>query len=236
MTSPNGVQILDFDAANGQISYDTNVGGVNAVDAEWSADGSKLYISTGADGRILQYNTDTGTLTNIPALANANGTYGLKLGPDGNIYYLYGDAANEYKLGRILYADSAANLIDHETALFNDANFGNQQFSETAPGVTPPYAISFKQVGMCANNPVQLIPEYPEGTPQPDSVVWYLGDQKFVGTSPSFTPTEATPVGGHCLLGWRFCCICGQCQCTGFSVAGAPGAGYHHLSRLKKLF
>lgn len=190
VASSKGVQILKFDPATGKIEYENNIGGINAFDAAWSADGSKLYISTGNDGNIRQYDAATGQLQAVTT--NAGGIYGLKLGPDGNIYYLYQDPVNEFKLGRITYADSVVSLIENETALFDDTNFGNQQFSETTPGPVPEYSISnIKQAGNCANNPVQLIPEFPAGTPDPDSIVWYVNGQKFSGVSPAFTPEEA---------------------------------------------
>ncbi len=196
VASDQGIHILNIDAATGQVTYDNALPGAGAVyDVAWSADGSKLYYSTGADGRVFQYDAEEGTVLNIPALASANGSYGLKLGPDGNIYYLYQDADNTLKLGRITDADSTLNLISTELGLFNGTDFGSTQFSEITPGPAPTYEISFKQVGNCANNPVQLIPEFPEGTPVPDSIVWYLGNQTFRGTSPTFTPDQTTPVG-----------------------------------------
>ncbi|WPP48543.1 T9SS type B sorting domain-containing protein [Catalinimonas niigatensis] len=193
VAGPNGFHILNFDPGTGTFGF-VNSSNTPAYDVAWSADGSKLYISDGAGGNVFQYNLSNSppnltTLTNALGLGGA-AVYGIQRGPDGSVYLLYEDAG-QFLLGSINSADSAANLLSYETALLNGADFGGRRFSETAPAATPDYTFGVNQVGQCANNPVQLLPQFPQGTPQPDSIVWEIDGQPFSGFSPSFTPEQA---------------------------------------------
>ncbi len=184
-----GAHVLDFDGA-GNFTFDETVGtGQNVFDVAWSPDGSKLYYSTGVGGTVFQHDFNTG---NFSVLVDVDGTasYGLQTGPDGSVYHLY-QTPDGIQLGAISIADSAAILVTYEDGLLDGADFGGQQFSQVAYAAQSDLAFSITQVGQCTNNPVQLIPEFPEGTPEPDSIFWNLPTGPFVGYSPTFTPEEA---------------------------------------------
>ncbi|MEM6841817.1 MAG: gliding motility-associated C-terminal domain-containing protein [Bacteroidota bacterium] len=185
-----GAHVLDFDGA-GNFTLDETVGtGQNVFDVAWSPDGSKLYYSTGVGGTVFQHDFNTG---NFSVLVDVEGTasYGLQTGPDGSVYHLY-ETPDGIQLGAISMADSAATLVTYEDGLLDGADFGGQQFSQVAFAAQSDLAFSITQVGQCTNNPVQLIPEFPEGTPEPDSIFWNLPTGPFIGYSPTFTPEEAS--------------------------------------------
>ena len=86
--SNRNVQILNFDAASGIISFQeeipntgNNDGASYAIyDTEWSPDGMKLYISRfGSDssptGRLLQYDPNAPNVQTVPT-ANLNRSLG----------------------------------------------------------------------------------------------------------------------------------------------------------------
>nr|WKN38487.1 gliding motility-associated C-terminal domain-containing protein [Tunicatimonas sp. TK19036] len=183
-----GVHVLNTDGAGG-LSFSETVGTGPAVnDVAWSRDGSKLYYSTGAT--IFQHDFTSGTFAIVPGVTG-NGSFGLQQGPDGSVYHLYETAGGEYHLGRITMADSAATLVTYENELLNGANFGGSQFPQVAYAAQGDLVFNVQQIGQCTNNPVQLIPQFPEGTPQPDSIIWALPSGDFNGFSPAFTPEEA---------------------------------------------
>ncbi|WP_277485226.1 gliding motility-associated C-terminal domain-containing protein [Catalinimonas alkaloidigena] len=187
----NGFHILSFDPASGSFGF-VNSGNIPAYDVAWSADGSNLYITDGAGGNVYQY---TGGTPPIQTLTNALGlggspVYGIQRGPDGSVYFLYEEGGDSL-LGGINFADSAFNLLTYETALLDGTDFGGRRFSQTSPAATPDYNFGVTQAGQCANNPVQLIPQFPDGTPQPDSIIWNIDGQPYNGFSPTFTPEQA---------------------------------------------
>ena len=202
-----GVRLLTIDPATGQLTYtdDFNIPNTEAAyDTEWSRDGSKLYVSTGAGGNVYQYDTATGTATpgsQAPGVAN----YGLQRGPDGSVYHVYETAGGEFQLGRINSADSAASLLSVDFGLLGGADLGGQQFSATPAsdinlsGVT----LQPSNTGGCTNNPVQLLPNIllngaipqPEnGIPDPDSIVWLIDGQRYAAFSPTIIPEQAPAV------------------------------------------
>lgn len=195
VAGPGGVHILDFDpAATDPLTFINAPQSTDAYDVAWSADGSKLYISNGDGGSVAQYNLLSGNLNPLGSVANADGNYGLQLGPDGSIYHLYQTAGGEFQLGQITSADSAFNLISYEDGLLEGTDFGGRRFSQTSPAPDFDFAINVTPSGFCANTPTQIMPSFPPGIPEPDSIVWDLGGQAFTGISPNISAEQATPV------------------------------------------
>lgn len=110
-------RIADFDPGTGEVSNFSNVAGSpfgtssngysGIIDVEWSPDGSKLYISKlrgnnpSTDGALYQYdlNSPLTDATLIQSVSNSpsNVSKGLRLGPDGIIYWLcYEPLSNGY--------------------------------------------------------------------------------------------------------------------------------------------
>ncbi len=185
----NGAHVLSFNGTG--VSFDETVGtGQNVYDVAWSPDGSKLYYSTGANANVFQHDFARGTSVAVPGVGGV-ANYGLQQGPDGSVYHLYEAADGSFQLGQIMMADSAASLVVYQDGLFNNTDFGGRQFSQPSFAAQSDLAFTVTQVGQCTNNPVQLVPEFAPGTPEPDSIIWVLPNGPFTGTSPTFTPEEA---------------------------------------------
>ncbi len=107
------VVLFDFDATTGRLSnprsdiYTINVPRRNLYGIEFSEDGALLYVArTGANplAEILQYSTMVNTSAAFvnsrvslkdPLIDNYRG---MQRGPDGKIYFLYGDPRLDFKL------------------------------------------------------------------------------------------------------------------------------------------
>jgi len=182
------IHILDFDRASGAISLDTvvlNSGNTDQLteaiyDTEWSADGSKLYISRfgGAAnvGDVLQWDSSLPSSSSLVSILpnQVFGSYGLQAGPDGNIYHLY-QAFNggPFIIGTISDTDSLPSLVQYDATALGSQDFNGQQF----PAILPPRVISltlgFTFSGTCANSPTTF---YPTISPAADTVLWDFGD------------------------------------------------------------
>ncbi len=208
-TAGQGVRLLSIDRSTGALTEtnDFAVPGNEAVyDTEWSPDGTKLFVSTGATSNVYQYDVATGVNLPINNLVPGIGNYGLQLGPDGNVYHLYEAAAGEYRLARINNPNASGTTgLTVDSNLLGGANLGGRQFSSTANSSIDFSNVSLRPtpVGQCLNNPVQLVPNIvlnnstpqPEnGIPEPDSVVWIIDGQRFVGFSPTLIPEQAPSV------------------------------------------
>ncbi|MFP4342690.1 MAG: hypothetical protein ACLFQO_19760, partial [Cyclobacteriaceae bacterium] len=192
---PQGLHILDFDPQSGAFQY-INHNTIAAYDVAFSPDGSKLYVTNGPGNQVSQYNLENQPPTPTPlptGLSGISGIFGIQQGPDGSVYFLY-ENGGASQLGRINFADSAVNLLTYETALLNGTDFGGRRFSQSGPAATPNYNFAATSVGNCTNNPVQIIPQFDPSTPEPDSIVWDIGGERFVGLSPNFTPEQAVAV------------------------------------------
>ncbi len=194
------VQILNINPATGQLTLEQTIGGIgqDAVDTEWSADANnlKLYISTGAGGQLYQYDLDAGALNIVPGSGVATNSFGLKRGPDGNIYHLYqATGGGPFLMGEISAADSVFSLVSYSPNQFGGNDFDTEFFPEFAPLSQQNYSVSFTTVGNCQNQPTQFFPNFPPGTPQPDSLIWLIDGQQIRGFSPSYT--YQNPGGGQ---------------------------------------
>ena len=186
------VEIIDFDDATGQLTFQQQV--VNSAvptatnqaiyDTEWSANGQYLYVSRagepGVPADVLQYDLSTPSSTAFsilpptPAIANS---YGLQMGPDSTIYHIYqATAGGPYLIGQISDTDSLASLVQYNPLAFPGPpppNFNGTQFPSFAPRDTVDINISFTSQGTCANVPTSF---FPTVTPPADSLVWNFGD------------------------------------------------------------
>lgn len=187
------IHILDFDRATGVLALDTvvlNSGNADQLteaiyDTEWSADGSKLYISRfgGAAnvGDLSQWDSSLPSSSSLVSILpnQVFGSYGLQAGPDGNIYHLYQEFnGGPFIVGAISDTDSLPSLVQYNLTAFGSQNFNAQQF----PAILPPRVISltvdFTFSGTCANAPTTF---YPIISPAADTVIWDFGD----GSGPS---------------------------------------------------
>jgi large repetitive protein len=203
--SPNeDIVLLNYNPDTGELTNngDTIPGsgaiGETIFDGEWSADGLKFYFSRysqvgGPTGGLYQYDLDEETDAGISRVFPENfaGSFGLRRGPDGNIYHIYQENdGGPYQIGRVLQADSLAPAMTYEPALFDGANFGARVFPHAAPPPNFDTDINFTYQGACANVPTKFIPEV---NPNPDSLSWDFGNGD---SSTSFAPLYTYEQGG----------------------------------------
>lgn len=115
------VYIMDFSSAFGMFSKEVTVPGLppglygdyhGVYDVCWSPNGSKLYISKYREGdtggKLYQHDLETGVtqlVYDVHATSKSFAGRGLKVGPDGKMYYLYMDAAS----GEVRYLGAVNN-------------------------------------------------------------------------------------------------------------------------------
>lgn len=175
--SPKNIMLLDLDLsdiANPTFQNENilpNTGAVNNIitDLEWSLGGRNLYFSrnnlNSGEGRLIQLNLDSASNENV-LNRTVTSVDALKNGPDGNLYFLYNNGAEEF-LSRIINADSIPDSLSIEWNLFNDNTFGQ---ARNLPNIAPPalldgnvsfdwYASALNQT-VCQNNPVSFFADY----------------------------------------------------------------------------
>jgi gliding motility-associated-like protein len=216
------IQILDFDRTTGILAFDTvvlNSGNADQAteaiyDCEWSPDGSKLYIAryggTANVGDLLQWDRSLPTGSSLISVLPTQvfGSYGLQLGPDGNIYHLYQEFnGGPFVVGSISDADSIASLVQYGSTVFNNQDFVGQQFPATMPPRAVTLSLDFTFAGTCANTPTTF---YPIISPASDSVRWDFGDG--MGAASSQLAPIYTYTSGNTYIVTLFASLNGQIQ------------------------
>ena len=209
------VQLYDLNPTGGIFSLDlavANSGGYDAgvtesiFDVEFSPDGSKLYISrqggdiSSPNGDVLQYNVAVPNNSLPSVLSGAVfRSYGLKRGPDGNIYHLYQEnsAIDPFLLGRLSQADSTFDLTIYESGLFLNNDFNGRQFPEFAFPQQRPFDVPDFMVNSSCDDPTMALTEVPvsfyaQVEPAPDSCRWSFGD----GSSNDLAPIHTYAAAG----------------------------------------
>ncbi|WP_296622093.1 PKD domain-containing protein [Marivirga sp.] len=199
--SPKNLILLDLDLsdiANPVFQNENilaNTGAVNQIitDVEWSVGGRNLYYSRNnnntGEGRLIQVNLDSASSENILNRTVSN-VDALKNGPDGNLYFLYNNGAEEF-LSRVLAADSIPDSLTVEWNLFNGNSFGQ---ARNLPNIAPPalidgdvrfdwYASALNQT-ICQNNPVSFFADYSD-LDDVTSLSWNFGNGQ---TSDAISP------------------------------------------------
>ncbi len=164
-------------------------------DTEFSSSGRYLYVSrtTGGTGDVVQYDLQPDA-TPPPAPASVltatapTAGFGLQMGPDSVLYYLYASGGNTL-LGGFTNTDTIASEVDYDASIFT-GNFGARQFPSFAPFDSVNWALDFTSDGTCANSNISF---FPDVKPQADSLVWTFGDG---GTSSEWSPVYNYPDEG----------------------------------------
>ncbi|WKV10654.1 PKD domain-containing protein [Marivirga harenae] len=175
--SPKNIVLFDLDVSdisnptfqNENILPNTGAVGQLITDLEWSIGGRNLYYSRNnlntGEGRLIQLNLDSASAENI-LNRPVSSLDALKNGPDGNLYFLYNNGAEEF-LSRIINADSIPDSLSIEWNLLNGNTFGQ---ARNLPNIAPPalldgnvgfdwYASALNQT-VCQNNPVSFFADY----------------------------------------------------------------------------
>jgi gliding motility-associated-like protein len=204
-SSNTNIQILDFDALTGVLSFDVeilNSGNADQAteaiyDTEWSPDGTKLYIARFGGianvGDLLQWDSTLPPSSSLISVLPSQvfGSYGLQIGPDGNIYHLYQEFnGGPYVVGSISDADSVAALVQYGLPVFSSQNFNSQQFPALLPPRQVTLNVDFTFAGTCSNNPTTF---YPLISPAADSVFWDFDDGS--GFSSALSPLYTYTAG-----------------------------------------
>ena len=180
------VQILDFNAASGLISFreevpntGNNDGAEYAVyDTEWSANGANLYISRfGSDSsptaRLLQYDPNLPNVQVVPT-PTLDRSLGLRLGPDDRIYHLYQVNSGQFLVGQIDQPDQILDSIDYDPMPMDigNINYNGRQFPEFAFARRTSNSDMFMVLGECTTNPIQF---FPQVDPMATDFSWNIG-------------------------------------------------------------
>lgn len=195
-TANRNLWLMDFDLANGMPSnreqlvgtgFDDGAG-ESVYDAEWSRDGSKLYLSrfggTGNVANVYQVDFNDTTRTVNPVLPNpVNRSYGLKRAIDGRIYHLYQETNTDpFTLGRINRPDSLVDSVNYQMQVF-PADLQAQQFPEFTPAYNFTFdTLDFHYIDSCVSNVTKF---FPVVEPVPHNLFWNFGDG---GASASYIP------------------------------------------------
>jgi len=186
-TSKN-IQILNVDLATGDLTFDTQVfnsavfdlDGQALYDAEWSASGDYLYISShggsGNVGTVLQWDYNNPLTTLEPILpATVHRSYGLQMGPDSLIYHLYQENINNpIFVGRIANSDTSAAEVIYEPTAFGTIDFVSRQFPATLPAKDAMAdTLEIMYLDSCINQPTKF---FANVVPRPEQYFWSFGD------------------------------------------------------------
>lgn len=182
------VMILDVDLQSDTIlsfsetifnSGFNDTGEQNIYDTEWSPDGTKIYLSrygsNGTNANIYQYDFAVNNFIPQEIMpASVFESFGLQIGPDGNIYHLYRESVGgDIRVGRIIDADSALVDVGYEYDIFPGINFNSRQFATPALPYQTNNTIDFTYRDSCERNTVKFFPEF---EPEASQVFWDFGD------------------------------------------------------------
>ena len=166
----NPILLLDFDTGSGTFGAPTPItqsSGMGAYGgAEFSPEGNFIYYSAGDS--LLR--VPTADLTATPEVIPIEGpgtppsgifaVYDVKVGPDGNIYYIYEEVeGGPQMVGKVTNPNEVdLNLIEVEEDPFAGADFCGTIFPTFAPNtdIAPTVDFTWAPEMPCANNPVQL--------------------------------------------------------------------------------
>jgi len=182
------VQLLNLNIFTGTLTFDSvilNTGNSDSLvesiyDTEWSLGGQILYISrhggNGTTGDLYQYNF-LDTLMNVnsvlPGLVYRS--YGVKLGPDDQLYHLYQKTPlSPIQLGVILDPDYAIDSLIYDPIPFTNNDFNGRQFPEQAkPNISMFNQVVFTALDLCLEVSTKFSPNV---DPPPSFYMWDFGD------------------------------------------------------------
>jgi large repetitive protein len=204
------VEILNFDPASGTLTPGqalplSSVPSTQGIyDVEWSPDGKFLYISgfnSAGQPDLLQYDLaniavppPASLITPVSMLtAPITASYGLKIGPDGDIYHLY-EEGGQIKMGKIdMPDDPTVDPIAYVPSAVA-GTFTVKQFSSSLPS-PPAVTIDFTFDQPCVNVPAQFFPTLNEPV---DSLDWTLDGQPM---SDQWSPSQVFAQAGSFTVG-----------------------------------
>src|SRR5690606_20640660 len=178
--------VMDFDTSSGTFSNPTPIttllGSGNYGGAEFSPDGTYIYYSLGNQLYRIPSNDLSASSELIPI--EAPGTppvdlfaiYDIKVGPDGNLYYIYEEVEGGPQLmGKVTNPNEVdLALIEVAEDPFAGTDFCGTIFPTFAPNadIAPTVDFTWAPNEPCANNPVQLTSQLTPENYRPVSFEW----------------------------------------------------------------
>ena len=204
-SSPNvNVHLYNFNLSTGALNLDTAVvnsgfadsTASNVYDAELSQSGRMLYVSrhgtSTANGTVYQYDLDSGiAAVAIPNVTLAN-SFGLKLGPDGNIYHIGQIPNGRYKVYQISQADSVASMVGYTRMELGVQDWVAQQFPEISPTHPETFTLGFSVADLCTGGTTKFFPNI---DPPALDYFWSF-DSTGSNTSTAIAPVVEFPQAG----------------------------------------
>lgn len=194
------ILVLDFDTSNGSFGSPTPITqsgtGEEYGGAEFSSDGNFIYYSQG--NQI--YRVSSTDLTANPELIPTENTgnpssdlfaiYDIKIGPDGNLYYIYEELEGGPQLvGRVTNPEEVdLSLVEVEEDPFAGADFCGTVFPTFAPNadIDPSMDFTWDPIEPCANNPIQLTSQITPENYRPIRFNWEF--------SPALVDEDGAPI------------------------------------------
>lgn len=188
------IVVIDFNTSSGNFGSSNSIsqsGGTEPIEgATFSEDGNYVYFSRGNQlFRVLSSDLSA-TPEEIPLDPQPSTVYDIKVGPDGELYFIYEEVDGGPQLiGRVSNPNEPdISLIEVEIDPFNGTDFCGTIFPTFAPNADVAATVDFTwQPEMpCANNPVQLTSEITPENYQPVSFNWEF--------DPPLTDSDGNPL------------------------------------------
>lgn len=188
------ILVLDFDTSGGTFGSPNPVsesGGTDPIEgATYSPDGEFLYFSRGNQLFRVPSSDLGATPEEIPLDPQPSSVYDLKVGPDGELYFIYEEVDGGPQLiGRVTNPNEVdLALIEVEIDPFTGTDFCGTIFPTFAPNADVEATVDFtwEPEEPCANNPVQLTSVITPENYQPVSFDWQF--------NPPLTDSDGNPL------------------------------------------
>ncbi|MHA7130911.1 hypothetical protein [Algoriphagus namhaensis] len=174
------IAVIDFDTSSGTFGSFEFIGNSNGPGefggAEFSPDGAFIYFSRG--NQLFRVPSDNLGIEPelVPLPDDLHAVYDIKVGPDGNLYYIYEEVDGGPQLiGRITNPnepDLASLTLELDP--FMGVDFCGTIFPTFAPNadIDPTVSFTWAPDMPCANNPIQLTSEITPENYRPVSFNW----------------------------------------------------------------
>jgi len=186
--------VIPFDSSSGNFGTPkslSNSGGPDAINgAEFSPDGSFIYFTRGNKlFRVPSTDLDA-TPEEMPLSTGLHQVYDLKVGPDGQLYYIYEENPGGPQLiGRLTNPNEKEfSKLVLEGDPFNGTDFCGTVFPIFAPNadINPTVDFTWNPTEPCAKNPIQLTSEITPQNYRPVSFTWEF--------DPPLTDSDGNPL------------------------------------------
>lgn len=174
------ILVLDFDSSTGDFSNPRPITGSGNSETiggvSFSPDDAFIYFSRGENLYRVPSDDLSANPELIPFAQNVHAVHDLKIGPDGNLYYIYEEVAGGPQLiGRVTNPnepDLALLSLDEDP--FAGTDFCGRIFPVFAPNadIDPTLDFTWSPEEPCANNPIQLTSEITPTNYRPVSFSW----------------------------------------------------------------